>query len=295
MVNLRTLSVLLTVGLATGIACQAQANPLALVQRAAALHEANARRERSLAFRERVVTKDLDSDGNVRRSQQKVHDVLLIDGSPQRILLEEDGAPQSPEQVSASQDFLRRVIDIRNTETEAERRRRVEEYQRKRQEYHDAVAEIPLAFDFALEGEERCHGRICYKLRATPREGYQPRNRYGRIFTQTVGVIWIDKTTGEWLRAEGELRETINLGWIFVQVRKGTKAIAEQRPFPGHGWLMSSLWYRSVARIGLFMYYRREQHGDYWAYQQMSPAHLARALETGYPSGSMHPEWLNTH
>ncbi|MCW5964352.1 MAG: hypothetical protein KIT83_09965 [Bryobacterales bacterium] len=273
---------------------QAQVNPLALVQRAVALQEANAAREKALAYRERVLNRDLDGDGQARSTREKVHDVLLIEGSPQRILLEEDGTSQSAEALAASRDFLRRVMDIRKAETERERRQRIEAYERKQREYRDAVSEIPRAFEFTLAGEEQVKGRLCYKLLATPRAGYQPRNRYGRIFTQTMGVIWIDKATGEWRRAEGELRETVNLGWIFVQVQKGTKAVAEQQEFPGQGWLMRSLWYRSVARVGFFMHYRREHRSEFWNYQAMTPALLASVLTDSYPQGGMQPDWRDS-
>lgn len=273
---------------------QAQVTPLALVQRAVALQEANAAREKDLAYRERVRNIDLDGEGRARLTREKVHDVLLIEGSPQRILLEEDGKPQPAEALSASRDFLRRVMDIRKAENERERRQRIEAYERKQREYRDAVSEIPRAFEFTLAGEERIGGRLCYKLLATPRAGYQPRNRYGKIFTQTTGVIWIDKASGEWRRAEGELRETVNLGWIFVQVQKGTKAVAEQQEFPGHGWLMRSLWYRSVARVGFFMHYRREHRSEFWNYQAMTPSLLARALSEAYPQGAMRPDWRDS-
>ena len=279
----------LGLSLALPLGCVGQVNPLALVERAVKLQESNAVREREMAFRERVLTKDLESDGGVRRSQEKVHDVLLIDATPQRILLEEDGVPQSAAEIAASQGFLKRVVEIRTAESERDRSQRIDAFERKRREYQEAVSEIPHAFQFRLAGEEQIGDHTCYKLLATPREGYQPRNRYGRIFTHTVGTIWIDKATGEWRRVEGELRETVNLGWIFIQIRKGTRAIAEQQPYGEAGWLMSSLWYRSVARVGFFLHYRREQRSDYWNYQKMTPALLARVLGTGYPSGSMHP------
>ncbi len=294
MATLRTRGVLFAIILVMTAACHAQVNPLDLVRRAVALQQSNAAREKSLAYRERVLNIDLDGNLNPRKSSEKVHDILLIDGTPQRILLEEDGQPQSAEELAASQDFLRRVVEIRKAESESERLQRLEAYERKQREFRDAVVEIPHAFNFELAGEEAIGGRLCYKLSATPRPGYQPHNRYGKIFTHTIGTIWIDKATGEWRRAEGQLRETVNLGWIFVQVQKGTKALAEQREFPRHGWLMSHLSYRSVVRVGFFLHYRSEHRSEFWNYQPMTPALLARTLDSGYPTGAMYPEQRNS-
>ncbi|MCU0229270.1 MAG: hypothetical protein MUF01_16700 [Bryobacterales bacterium] len=266
-----------------------QANPQALVERAIHLQQQNASRERQLAYRERVTNHEHDSAWNPRRSKNKVHDVLWIEGTPQRMLLEEDGVAQSAPMIAASQDFLRRVAEVRKAETERERRERVDTALRKQQEYLDAVAEIPKAFTFTLAGEEAVDGRVCVKLQARPRKGYQPRSRYGRIFAHTAGVIWIDKASGQWRRAEGEVQETVNLGWIFLQIQKGAKASVEQQEFAGQGWQMSSMWYRAAARVGLFVHYRREFQGEYWNYQPMTETLLARVMGAGYPGGELRP------
>lgn len=267
----------------------AQADPLELVRRAVAKDQANAEREREFAYRERVVTRDLDSAGNPRSERVKVHDVLMIEGSPQRMLLEEAGKPVEGEAMAGSQDFLRKVVEIRKAEAPRERQARIAAFEKKQREYRDAVAEIPQAFQFAMDGEERIGGHVCRRIRVSPRPGYQPHNRYGKLFTQTVGTLWIDKASGEWRRAEGELRETVNLGWIFVQVQKGTRARVEQKPFGNAGWMMSTLYYRSMVRVGFFVHYRREETTDYWNYQRMTSAVLAQALAAGYPQGSLRP------
>lgn len=253
-----------------------------LVRRAVDLEEATANQELKFAFRERVLTKDLNADGTVRRSIEKVHDVLMIEGSPQRMLLEEGGSAVVGEQMAAQQEFLRRVVEIRRNESPAERRKRLEAFEKKRGPFREAVREIPRAFAFRFAGEETRAGRACYVIEATPQPGYQPQNRFGRLFAHTYGKIWIDRETGYWVRVEGELRETVNLGWIFVQMQKNTRAVAEQRPFPGVGWLMSELWYRTALRVGLFVHYRAEEKASYWGYEAMTPEVLARVLQPGY-------------
>jgi hypothetical protein len=253
-----------------------------LVRRAVKLEEATANHELKFAFRERVLTKDLNADGTVRRSIEKVHDVLMIDGSPQRMLLEEGGSAVVGEQMAAQQEFLRRVVEMRRKESPSERGKRLEAFEKKRGPFREAVKEIPRAFVFRFAGEETRAGRACYVIEATPKPGYQPQNRFGRLFAHTYGKIWIDRETGYWVRVEGNLRETVNLGWIFVQMQKNTRAVAEQRPFPGVGWLMSELWYRTALRVGLFVHYRAEEKASYWGYEAMTPEVLARVLRPGY-------------
>lgn len=253
-----------------------------LVRRALALERAAGEVELRYAFRERVLSKELDSSGNLRKSTEKVHDVLMIEGSPQRILLEENGRIVASEEMAGQQGFLRKVVEIRRDESPAERKKRIDAYEKKRAQFRETLEEIPDAFQFRVTGEETRAGRVCYVLEAAPRPGYQPRNRTGKIFTHTYGRLWIDKTSGHWVRAEGDLRETVNLGWIFIQMQKDTRAVAEQRLFPGVGWLMSELWYRTAMRIGLFVTYREDVKTTYWNYEEMSPALLARVLAPGY-------------
>jgi hypothetical protein len=267
----------------------AQPDTLALVRRSVELHAENAALEQTMAFREQVFLRDLEASGEARNEKQKVHDVFLVEGSPQRVLLVEDEEIQDQQAIQQSQDFLRRVREVRRAETPSQRGKRIDDYRRKLQEFHDAVAEIPEAFNFRFVGEEVVDGRICYRLQATPREGYQPRTRYGKIFTQTEGSIWIDKATGHWVRADAELKRTVNLGWIFIQIREGSRAMVEQRPFAGAGWLMSSLSYASHARIGLFLHYRREMSTVYWNYRPMSEELWNHVLSDDYPTGSLYP------
>ncbi len=267
---------------AWGVSAFGQADPDALVRRALALEEEAGRRELGYAFRERVVSKDLDSAEKVKKSGVKIHDVLMIGGSPQRVLLEEDGTAVSGAAMEAQQEFLRKVIEIRGSESAAEREKRISAYEKKRAQFRETLEEIPAAFLFKLTGEEMRGGHLCYVLQATPRPGYKPVNRTGKVFTKASGRLWIDKASGNWVRAEGQLDETVNLGWIFIQMEKGTRAVAGQRFFPGTGWLMSELWYRAALRIGFFVTHREDIQAEYWGYEAMSPDVLRRVLTPGY-------------
>ena len=261
-----------------------QVDPRALVRRAVELEKASAERELAYGYRENVISKTLDSAGNATKTKQKVHDVLMIDGTPQRVLLEEDGRALTAAEISGQQDFVRRVVEVRTAESEAERRERIAAFEKKRARFRDAIAEVPEAFEFRLTGEEVRDGRACWLIEASPRPGYQPKGRYGKIFSEMHGKIWIDKASGQWKRAEGTLRETVNLGWIFVQMQKNTSAVVEQKPFGNGGWLMSYLWYRTSLRVGLFMHYRAEELARYWGYQKMSDGFLEQVLAAGYPA-----------
>lgn len=268
----------------------AQADPAALVRRALALERASGEAELRMAFRERVLSKELDSVGNAQKTTDKVHDVLMIEGSPQRMLLEENGRVIDSSEMAGQQGFLKKVVQIRRSETPAERRDRIAAFEKKRSQFREALEEIPDAFLFRAAGEEVRAGRACYVLEASPRPGYQPRNRVGKIFTHTHGKLWIDKASGHWVRAEGDLRETVNLGWIFVQMQKDTRAVAEQRLFSGVGWQMSELWYRTAMRVGLFVTYREDVKATYWNYEAMSPDILTRVLSPGYRLTARNPE-----
>ncbi|MCZ2153754.1 MAG: hypothetical protein LC114_07615 [Bryobacterales bacterium] len=267
---------------AWGISAFGQIDATALVRRALELEKAAERRELGYSFRERVVSKELDSADQVKKSTTKIHDVLMIEGSPQRMLLEENGVAVSGPEMAAQQEFLRKVIGIRQRESADERQKRTAAFYKKRAQFRETLEEIADAFLFKFTGEEVRGGHLCYVLKASPRPGYEPRNRTGKVFTKATARLWIDKATGNWVRAEGELAETVNLGWIFVQMEKDARAAAEQRLFPGAGWLMSDLSYRAALRIGLFITHREDFKAEYWGYEPMSADVLRRVLAPGY-------------
>jgi hypothetical protein len=226
---------------------------------------------------ERVRVRNLDGEGRTRSEVSKTHDVLLIDGSPYRLLLEEDGQPALFSDPALRQEEIRRVLEVRRRETEAQRARRLAEYKARRERYQRAIQEIPDAFEFRLAGEEAVGGRAAYVIEASPRPGYRPADRYSRLFPQVRGRLWIDKEEGFWSRLEAELLDTVTFGWILVRIHAHSRvAMSQTRLRPGI-WLPERMWYRVALRVGLLRFYHLEEETIYSDYvAAAADARLAR-------------------
>jgi hypothetical protein len=122
---------------------------------------------------------------------------------------------------------------------------------RRRERFQRSVQEIPDAFDFRLVGEEMVGSRPVYVIEALPHPGYQPVDRYSKLFTQAKARLWIDKTDYRWARIEAELLDTMSFGWILLRIHSGSRVVLTQVREADGVWLPERTWYRVSVRVGL--------------------------------------------
>lgn len=245
----------------------AQPDPREIVRRAVA-NEVGPSSQFSLQYNyvERVRLRNLDGEGRTRSEVRKTHDVVLIEGTPYRMLLEEDGEPAPFSDPARRQEELQRVLGLRQRETPAQRERRLAEYKARRERYHKAIQEIPDAFNFRLLREELVDGRPAYLIEASPRPGYRPIDRYSKLFTQVAGRLWIDKEEHFWSRLDAELLDTVTFGWILVRIHAHSRVDMSQTRLQPGVWLPQRMWYRVALRVGLFRFYHVEEETLYSSY-----------------------------
>jgi len=219
-------------------------------------------------YHERIITKHLDGGGRVEKIEQKAHEVLFLEGSPYRKLLEKDGKPLSEAEARFEEDKLKAVAEERRRETPEQRRKRSEEAQRARERNRAALREVPDAFNFRVIGEETVNGRKTWVTWFEPRPGYSPRDRRAKIFPHLKGKLYIDQEEFHWVRAEAELFDTFSFGWILVRVHQGSRAVVEQTRTPEGLWVQSRIDLQADARVGLFKHYRIDQQILYTGFRK---------------------------
>lgn len=217
-------------------------------------------------YTERIRVKKLDSEGRTRSELTKTHSVVLLEGSPYRILLEENGEPAPLRDPEAQQKELHRVLALRRQESASQRERRLAEFKARRERYAKAIQEIPDAFQFCLLREELHRGRPTYLIEAAPRPGYRPVDRYSRLFTRVSGRLWIDKEEGFWTRLDAELTDTVTFGWILVRIHAFSRVWMTQTRLAAGIWLPEQMWYRVSLRVGLLKSYHLEEDTLYSGY-----------------------------
>jgi len=230
----------------------ADPDPADIVRRSIAGENENAKRSRNYTFLQRTEDRDLDSKGQVRSKKSKTHDVTLLEGSAYRRLIERDDHPLSPEEEKLEQAKLRQSIEDRRHETEAQRAKRLAEYDKRPGRNRGMLNEVPNAFDFRLRGEELIGSRPVYVIDARPRAGYRPRNSQARLFLPKLqATLWIDKADLSWVRLHAEVVDTVSVGLFLLRLSKGARLEIEQRRVNEEVWLPEKVLMSASARVGL--------------------------------------------
>ena len=205
----------------------------------------------------------LDSQGRVKSQEIRIHDIMLLDGSPYRRLVARDDRSLPRGEEKKEQEKLARSIAERREETAAQRAQRLAEYDRRPEWQREAWRELPEAFDFRLAREEVWDGHSLYVIDATPRQGYQPRSRTAKVLAHLQGKLWVDRQDYHLLKAEVEVVDTITVGLFLVRVAKGSRAAFEQTLVNDEVWLPRHVRAFVSARLGLLKVLRIEQEISY--------------------------------
>ena len=230
----------------------ADPDPVNIVRRSIASENENAKRARNYTFIQRTEDRELDARGQVKSKKSKTHDVTMLEGSAYRRLIERDDRPLPPEEEKLEQEKLNRSIEDRRHETEAQRVRRMAEYDKRPGRNKGMLNEIPDAFDFRLRGEDVIELRRVYVIDATPKAGYRPRNSQARIVLPKLkATLWIDKADLSWVRVHAEVTGAISVGLFLLRLSKGARIEMEQTRVHEEVWLPRRVSMAASARIGL--------------------------------------------
>jgi hypothetical protein len=183
----------------------------------------------------------LDTDGQVKSQDVDVSRIISVNGVPFEQHVEHNGRPLS----AAEQMKQEEKIEKQKHETPEERTVRLE----KEQENRSSIREVPAAFDFELVGEDVVNGRPAFVLRATPRPGYEPHGKYGKIFSRVEGKLWIDKQDFGWVKVDGQVIQPISMGLFLARVLRGSHIMMDQMRVADGIWVPKRVEVRASAKI----------------------------------------------
>lgn len=218
-------------------------------------------------YKERDEDQRLDPDGRVRSQDVDDSITILVDDAPFEQLVKRNGRPPSAEE-QRKQDAK---LAILQRETPQERAARL----REQQENRSFIREVPKGFDFQLIGEEIINRRPAYVLRATPRPGYRPNGKYGKLMSKVQGKLWVDKQDFGWVKIEGEVTQPFSLGLFLARVLRGSRITMEQSSFDDGIWMPKRIELRASAKILFIKSYDINKILTYSDYQLPQPAALA--------------------
>ncbi len=210
--------------------------------------------------------------------ESKVWDYFQIDGSPYRKLIEKNGKPLPASEARKEQEKMDKEIARRRDESPSRRDKRLKAEEKEKAEGIQFREEVLRAFDFKLEGEETVVGEAAWRIAGTPKSGFRPRSRDGKMLAKIQGQLWVAKRSGEWLKFEIETLDKLTFGAFLASVAPGARISSEQMR------VNEELWHPKWARVrlnarALWMKFDAEIEVAFRNFQKFSAE--SKILETG--------------
>jgi hypothetical protein len=128
-------------------------------------------------------------------------------------------------------------------QTGAQQREAYQKIQKKQKDRDDLIEATRTAFIYTFLDREPRGDRILSKYRMEPNPSFKSTNRATSIFAKVRGFVWVDDSSHELARVEGEVTEDISLGLFIAKVYKGSHFMQERYEMAPGLWLPSFTQY----------------------------------------------------
>lgn len=244
--------------------------PKEIILKALEKDSLNFRKAKDYAFTEQFKEAKLDGKDRTRSVETTKSDVIFLYGQLFRKKVAKNGQPLSPEEQEKVQKEMDKKVAKYAKETEAQRAKRLAEYEKDRQRQRAFIKEIANAYTFTLKPSEVINGRPVYVIHAEPVNDFHPKNREADMLTKIRPRFWIDKQDFEWVKAEGDIIDTVSFGWILARLSPGSYFHLEQRKLNNEVWLPSRHMIKINARVALLRKFNEEIEIQYSDYKKFS-------------------------
>jgi hypothetical protein len=218
--------------------------------------------------KERDVEEKLDSRGGVNSKTVATYEVMVLDGSEYRKLVERNYHPLSQHEQNAEQRKFWAEKYRREHESPEDRARRIARYRKGRQQDHAMMMDMADAFNFRLIGQDKVDGHDTWVFDATPKPGWVPPNRDTKVLTGMRGKLWVDKSEFQWVKVEAEVMRPVSF-YAVATVGPGTRFALEQEPVGDGIWLPRHFSVKVFSTI-LFFSHNSLDDETYWDYRLAS-------------------------
>jgi hypothetical protein len=113
----------------------------------------------------------------------------------------------------------------------------LEKYAKRKKDRSDLIDATRNAFIYSFVSSEPRGDRMLSKYRMLPNPEFKATSRTTSIFAKVHGFVWIDDTSGQLARVEGEVTEDITVGLFLAKVYKGSHFMQENYEMVPGLWL----------------------------------------------------------
>ena len=232
-------------------------------------------------FTEKYTERKLSSKGVVKETRSETYEVYpsLEPGKMYRRLVSRDGVALSEKELAeqdrkqeAKTEKRERLRAEEETDPEA-RARRVAKDDERAQRERAVIDEVFRMDDIKITGRELVNGRDTVIVTFSPRPGYKPVTKGGKVIQKLQGTAWIDFEDRQLVRLETRLVETLGVGPAKVaRLQPGSNGYFQRRKVNNEIWLPASARFEGAARLLLVFGGRVEITSEYGDYKKFSVA-----------------------
>ncbi len=176
-----------------------------------------------------------------------------------RIPVGDDGKPKDFAAYRADLENLARALALLVNDGRSQREA-LEKYAKKKRDRNDLIDATHNAFLFTLIANEQRGERALSKYKMDPNPAFKPTSRFTSIFLKVRGLVWIDETSGELARIEGDVTEDISVGLFLGKIYKGSHFMQERYEFLPGLWLTSFSQYDFDGRTRAYLLFKLPLH-----------------------------------
>lgn len=228
----------------------------------------NDKKQRDYTYIEREEEHNLDGKGRVKSTEVRTSEVLMIYGEQVERLIAKNDKPLSDKDAAKQEEKIQKIIDKRNKESEADRRKRLAQEEKDREKGREFVKEVADAYNFHFVGIEQLDGRDTYVIDGDPRPEYQPHLKDARILPKFRFRAWVDKQESQWKKLHVECIDTVSFGLFLARIHKGTRIEIEQTRINDEVWLPKHVAFHVDARIALLKGFNLDDDITYRDYKK---------------------------
>lgn len=225
-------------------------------------------------FTEEFTEKRLDSKGGVKKARRETYEVYpsYEPGELYRRLVARDGVRLSETEL-AEQDRKQEAKTEkrekrRSSEDAAEREKRLMERRLREQR---VVDEVFLMDEIVIVGRETVDGRPTVIVDFTPKPGYRPITKGGKVIQKIQGRAWIDEADRQLVRLETRLLDNMGVGPARVaRLQSGSSGYFQRRKVNGEIWLPAEASFTGAAKMLLVFGARVQLSSRYSDYRKFS-------------------------
>lgn len=221
-----------------------------IMRRSVVWDQSNWERARDYTYIQQAEERFLDGKGKVAHQESQTDEVVFLYGRPYTKRIAKNGKPLAPDAARKEEQKMNSAAEERRRD-EAQGGRKRQEWEKKRSEERAFLQEIPEAYNFTILREDQIDGQPVWVIAGEPRSGYRPKVADARILTKIKPTFWIDKRDCRWVRADGEVLDTISFGLFLARFNRGTTLSLRQARVNNEVWMPQHLLVHLDARLAL--------------------------------------------